>query len=399
MLRTYKYRLYPKQEQLIPLAKHFGCVRYIYNWALEMKIRMYQKAKKRLSTFEVQRQLTRLKHQDATSWLSEVNSQSLQQSVKHLENAFTKFFREKKGFPKFKSKHKKQSFSCPQNVKVNFEEGTVQVPKIGKVKTIFSREFKGTIKTCTISKTRTNKYFVSILVETGQPIPKKPKIDSKKTIGIDLGLKDFAICSDKTKIANPKFLRNDEQRLRVLQRRASKKIKGSKNRAKANLCVAIKHEKIRNRRTDFLHKASTRLIRENQTICLETLNVSGMMQNHKLAKSISDVSWSEFVRMLEYKAEWYGKNILRIGKFEPSSKICSCCGWIQQDLTLKQRKWKCKECGVLHDRDVNAAINIKNFALQKQNLIGYSGSGRSGESGELSGSNTEALNQKEFPLL
>jgi len=365
--RAYKYRLYPNKKQETLFAKHFGCVRFIYNWGLELKTKKYQTEQKSLSFFDTCKLMKQKKSE--LSWLTEVNSQSLQVSLKNLDSAFTRFFREKKGFPKFRGKHKLQSFACPQNVKIDYHNSTIILPKIGEIKTVFSRQFTGKIKTCTISKTTTNKYFISILVETPEQNSKKPKIKSKTAVGIDLGLKDFATLSDATKISNPRYLRTSEQRLKVLQRRASKKKKGSNNRKKAFLKVARQHEKIKNQRDDFLHKLSTKLVRENQTICLETLNVVGMLKNHNLAKSISDASWSRFNEFLRYKAEWYGCNILHIGMFEASSKTCSECGTIKRDLTLTDRKWKCGECGVLHDRDVNAAINIKKMALQKQNLV------------------------------
>jgi len=365
--KAYKYRIYPKPKQEVLLAKHFGCVRFIYNWALELKVKKYQTEQKSLNFFDLNKLITQKKLE--LVWLKEVNSQSLQMSMKHLDSAFTRFFREKHGFPKFKSRHNKQSFACPQNVKVDWHNSTVKLPKIGEVKTVFSRHFEGKIKTCTVTKTKTNKYYISILVETSENNPKKSKIKLNTAIGIDLGIKDFAITSDGKKIDNPKYLRESEQRLKVLQRRASKKIKKSNNRRKAFLKVARRHEKIKNRRDDFLHKVSTKLVRENQTICLETLNVAGMIKNHKLAKSIADASWSRFVVFLMYKAEWCGCNILRIGRFEASSKTCSCCGSIKKDLKLEDRKWRCEECGILHDRDVNAAINIKKMAIQKQNLI------------------------------
>jgi len=371
MLKAYKYRLYPTKKQQKLLEKHFGCCRYIYNWALELKTKSYTNDKKKLSFFDLGNLLPQLKKEN--TWLKEINSQSLQQSIKHVESAFTRFFREKKGFPKFKSKHRsRSSFSIPQNVKVDFEKSYVVVPKVGKVNTIFSREFEGKVKTCVVSKTRTNKYYISILVETKDTIPKKSKIKEKTSLGIDLGIKHFLITSNGDKIDNPKFLAKDLKKLKVLQRRASKKVKGSNSRRKANLKVARTHEKITNKRTDFLHKLSTRLIRENQTICLEDLAVSNMIKNHKLARSISDVSWSNFVSMLQYKSEWYGTNIVFIGRFDPSSKLCSSCGTINKNLVLSDRDWICEKCKTTHDRDINAAINIKSFALQKQNLINKS---------------------------
>ena len=344
---------------------------------VRVKTKYYHKNKKGISCFELINQLVQLKKEKETSWLSEVYSQSLQQSIINLDKAFTSFFNKNTQFPKFKSKHNNQSFQYPQNVKVDFNNSTVKLPKIGEVKAVFSRKFKGKIKTCTISKTRTNKYFISILVETKDKPKKKFKVVKSKAVGVDLGIKDFLITSNGEKVDSPKYLRSSEKRLKVLQRRASKKKKGSNNRKKANLSVAKKHEKIRNRREDFLHKISTRLIRENKTICLEDLNVAGMIKNHKLAKSIADASWSKFVNMLTYKAEWYGVNLLFIGRFDPSSKMCSKCGSINEDLTLKDRKWKCKECNIIHDRDINAAMNIKNFAFNKQNT--NSGSGRPGD--------------------
>jgi putative transposase len=380
MLKAYKYRMYPKPKQEVLLAKHFGCTRFIYNWALDQKIKKYQIENKSLSCFDLINQLVQLKTSEATKWLSEVNSQSLQSAIVHLDKAFTRFFREKKGFPKFKNKHKRQSFACPQNVKIDWHNSTTKLPKIGEVKTVFSRQFDGKIKTCTISKTRTNKYFVSILIDDGKSTPKPVPIRKETAIGIDLGIKDFAITSNGEKISNPKYLREAEIRLAVLQKQASRKVKGSNNRKKANFRVAKQHEKITNKRIDFLHKVSTKLIRENQTICLETLNVAGMMKNHCLAKSIADVSWSKFVEFLTYKAEWLGHNIVRIGRFEASSKTCSVCGNVKRDLMLKDREWTCSGCRTCHDRDVNAAKNIRNFALQKQNLIGTnSGKGIPGE--------------------
>jgi len=364
---SYKYRLYPKPKQEILFAKHFGCVRFIYNWGLETKIKKYQAEKKSFNFFATCNLMKQKKSE--LIWLKEVNAQSLQMSLKNLDNAFTRFFREKKGFPKFKKKNNRQSFSCPQGIKINWNNSTITLPKIGEVKTVFSRKFEGKIKTCTVSKTPTNKYFISILVETPEQNKQKPKIKEKTAVGIDLGIKHFATLSNGTKIENPKYLSKLEQRMKILQRRAFKKKKGSNNRKKAFLKVTRYHEKIANQRDDFLHKLSTKLIRENQTICLETLNVAGMMKNHCLAKSISDVCWSRFMTFLKYKAEWYGSNILQIGRFEASSKTCSNCGSIKRDLELKDRNWTCKECDTSHDRDVNAAINIKKMALQKQNLI------------------------------
>ena len=334
------------------------------------------------------RQLTELKQQEEYNWLYEVSNPALQQSLRHLDNAFTKFFREKRGFPKFKSKkNNKYSYSVPDFVSIDFDRQRINIPKFQKgnnLKIRVDRTFEGKIKTCTVKKTPTNKYFISVLVEINDVIPKKTKIEKKSAIGIDLGIKDFAILSTGEKIENQKNLAKLMPRLKVLQKRASRKQKGSNNRKKANLRLALLHEKITNRRNDFLHKLSHRLTHDNQvnTLCLETLNVEGMIKNHKLAQAISDVSWSKFNDYLDYKTEWYGKNLIRIGRFEPSSKICSVCGSINNELKLTDREWTCKSCNTHHDRDCNAAKNILKFALQQQNLV-YTGQGMPTESVEL----------------
>lgn len=386
MLKTYVYRIYPNKEQEILITKHFDYTRFIYNWGLEKKITYYEQNKKSLSYFDLAKQLTELKQEKKYSWLYEVSNPALQQSLRHLDNAFTKFFREKKGFPKFKSKkNARHSYSLLEKVRINFKQQTIILPKFKKpLKIRVDRIFEGKIKTCTISKTPTNKYFISILVKTNDILPKKPKIEENTAIGIDLGIKDFAILSTGEKIENQKNLAKLIPRLKVLQKRASKKQKGSNNHKKANLRLALLHEKVTNRRNDFLHKLSHRLTHDNQvnTLCLETLNVQGMIKNHRLAQAISDVSWSKFNDYLDYKTEWYGKNLIRIGQFEPSSKVCSVCGNINNELKLSDREWSCKNCHTHHDRDVNASKNILKFALQQQNLV-YTGQGMPVESAEL----------------
>ena len=375
MYKGYEYRIYPNKKQEVLLNKTFGCVRYIYNWGLSKKIKCYQEQNKTLSSFDLTKELPILKQE--TEWLKEIDAQALQQSLRHLDNSFTKFFREKKGFPKFKSKrNNRQSYATIMNVHLFPEINKIQIPKLGKVKIRIDRLPKGTFKTCTVKKTPTNKYFVVLTVDENIKIPDKPIVTEDTTIGIDLGIKDFAILSDGRKFANPKYLLKNLKRLKVLQKRLSRKQKGSKNREKARLKVALQHEKITNLRKDFLHKITYKLTHENQvnTICLETLSVSNMLKNHKLARSISDVSWSSFNDLIDYKAELYGKNILRIGEFEPSSKLCT-CGYKNNNLTLKDREWTCPICNTHHDRDILAANNIKRFALQKQNLV-YTGLGR-----------------------
>jgi putative transposase len=361
MFRAYKYRIYPSELQKELIAKHIGSSRFVYNLALETKNTVYLGSKHNLSSFDLIKQLPELKKE--CEWLKEINSQSLQQSIQNMDIAFKKFFKGA-GFPKFKSKHKgKQSFSIPQNVLLNGNKLVIPKFKEG-IDIVLHREIKGTIKSATISVTPTSKYFVSILADINIKIPTKAPITERTTIGIDLGIKDFAITSEGEVFKNPKNLRKAQSKLKYIQRKYSKH-KGKRTK----LRLALLHEKVVNKRKDFLHKTSIKLIRENQTICLESLAVSNMVNNHKLAQAINDVSWSTFVTMLEYKADWYGKNIFKIGRFAPSSKTCNCCGYINKELTLKDRSWTCPKCNSVLDRDVNAAINIKSFAL-KNHLSG-----------------------------
>jgi putative transposase len=369
VLKAYKYRIYPNIQQEDIITAHFGACRFVYNWALETKIKEYQANKHHISRFELQTVLVK-EVKPTNGWLKKANSQSLLASLINLESAFTKFFREKKGFPKFKSKKNPvQSFHIPQHYVVDFEEGNVKLPKIGKVKTSLSREFEGIPKTATVSRTSTGKYYISILVEDGNELPEKEPFTEDSTIGVDVGIKDFAIMSNGEKVDNPKYLRNSLQKLIILSRKFSRKQKGSNNWKKAKLKLSKLHEKITNQRNDFQHKLSKKLVCENQAIALETLKVCNMVKNSKLAQSISDAGWSSFVDKLAYKAEWYGKTILRIGTFEPSSKICSICGYYNKELTLAIREWQCPECNTVHDRDINAANNIKKISLQDQNLV------------------------------
>ena len=317
--------------------------------------------------------------------MKEVLTQSLQQSIQNLDTAFIKFFKEKTGFPKFKSKKtNRHSYRIPQNVKIDFEKHKVYLPKLKWVNIRIDRIFDGKIKSATVKQTPTGKYFVSILVDENIINKKQKEIDFETSVGIDLGIKDFAILSNGTKIGNPKFLRLKEKRLKVLQRRLSRKQKGSKNRNKARLKVALQHEKISNERKDFLHKLTTKLVKESQfnTFCLETLGIQNMMKNHKLAKSIAEVSWHMFDTLLEYKAQKEGKNVVRIGRFEPSSKLCT-CGYKNNNLTLADREWTCPICNTHHDRDILAANNIKRFALSEANLNNLSRSVRPVEPVEL----------------
>ena len=280
-------------------------------------------------------------------------------------------FPREKRFSKFKSKKNPvQSFPVPQHYSVNFENNTVKLPKIGEIKAVLHRKFDGELKTATVSRTCKGNYYISILVEDGKELPAKQSFSESTTVGIGVGITDFAVLSTGEKIENPKYLKNSHQRLKVLQKRVSRKQKGSKNRAKAKQRLAVLHDKITNQRNDFQNKLSFRLVSENQAVALETLNVKGMQKNHPLAQAIGDSAWSSFVTKLEYKAKWFGKTVLRIGQFEPSSKLCSVCGYHNKELQLKDREWTCPDCKTKQDRDINAAINIKKFAIIYQNLIG-----------------------------
>lgn len=363
MLKAYKYRIYPSKAQKQDLAKFFGSCRFVYNLGLETKIRAYTDAKKNLSCFELIKQMKELKDTEA-KWLSDCPSQTLQMTLRNLDNAYTKFFKGF-GFPKFKHKHSKQSIQFPQHISIN--NGFIFIPKLKGVPIVLHKPLGiGNIKTTTLSKTPTGKYFVSILIDNQNELPKKKPINEQKTVGIDLGIKDLAILSDGTVYQNQKFFRKQKANLRRQQRSLARKQKGSKRREKQKLVVAMVHEKIANQRADYLHKITTDIVNRFDTIVLEDLNIRGMMKNHKLALAIGEIGWYQFISMLKCKSEWNGKNLIQIGRFEPSSKICSNCGTINKELTLKDRNWTCNGCGNYHDRDINAAKNIKNFGLRNK---------------------------------
>lgn len=367
MLRAYKYRILPTEEQKLQLAKFFGCARFIYNLGLETKMRAWTSARKNYTCIDLSNQMKELKDTEA-QWLRDCPSQTLQMALRNLDNAYTQFFKGG-GFPKFKSKHKRQSIQFPQGVKVYFENSSIILPKLRNVTCIFHRHFNGNIKTVTVSKTVTDKYFVSILIDNQNELPIKNQIKDATAVGIDMGIKSFATLSNGDVFENPKFLRKNLKRLKVEQRKLNRRFKkGAKEQSKSyqkqKLIVATLHERIKNQREDFLHKTSSWIINSFDTICLEDLNIRGMMKNEKLSLAIGEIGWFKFKSMLEYKAEWHGKNIQFIGRFEPSSKLCSNCGNIHKELSLKERKWTCLSCGAHHERDANAAQNIKTFGLR-----------------------------------
>ena len=366
--KAYKYRIYPNREQQELINKHIGCCRFVYNFCLEKKINAYKISKKSVSKFDLIKLLSPLKKEQETSFLKEVNSQSLQAAIYNLDNAYKRFFKEKKGFPKFKSKRNaRQSFQIVQNTTVDFDEKRVFIPKFKEgIKCRFHRLFNGKIKTSTISRTSTGRYYISIMVQLNDDNSKKKPIDENKAVGIDLGIKTFATLSNGEEIPNPKNLKNAIAKLKRLQRSLSKKAKGSNNREKARRVLACQYEKVTNKRNDFLEKVTHQLVTSYDTICFETLSAKNMMKNHHLAQALSDIAIGRFNELIEQKAEWYGINILRIGRFEPSSKMCT-CGYVYKDLKLSQRVWTCPNCGRRNQRDLLAANNIKAFAFNKRN--------------------------------
>ena len=362
--KAYKFRLYPNQEQKQLFTKTFDCSRAIWNMMLADKIKHYEDTKELLHNTPAQ-------YKDEFPWLKEVDSLALANVQLNLERAYKNFFRSGFGFPKFKSKKAAQSY------KTNFKKGAdvlldgkIKLPKVGWVKLKMHRQTKGIVKSATISMTSTGKYYVSILCETEiTPLPK-----TNSSVGIDLGLSDFAILSTGEKIGNKRFLNKLSKKLakeqKILSRRAlaakkeGRKLSDSKNYQKQRIKVAKIHEKIANQRKDFLHKLSTNLVKNHDVICIEDLSSKNLMKNHKLARAIGDVSWSAFVGMLEYKSTWYEKRVSKISRWYPSSQICSDCGFSSGKKPLHIREWTCTNCGSCHDRDINASINILNEGLR-----------------------------------
>jgi len=366
MLKAYRYRIYPNKEQRMFFAKTFGCVRFVYNKMLSKKIEAL-KNKQPLPA------ITPAKYKEEFPFLKEVDSLALANAQLNLEKAFKNHFKNPQhyGFPKFKKKKDKQAYTTNNvnnNIKIDFENGILYFPKIKDgIKIKIHRKFDGKIKSATITKTPNGNYYVSILVEV-EDVKNKTKQSKNKCCGIDLGLKEFAIITDDTgtyKIDHPKYLRRAEKKLKRLQRELSRKQEGSKNREKTRIKLAKQHEYVANLRNDFLHKLSKAIVDDNQVIVVEDLNVKGLQQNPYLSKSISDSGFGTFVRYLEYKADWYGRQLIKVDRFYPSSKLCNVCGYKHKELKLSDRYWQCPICGTYHDRDINASINLYKIGMEQ----------------------------------
>ena len=369
---AYKYRIYPTKEQEVLLSKHFGHCRFIYNHFLAVKIKHYKETKKTLNWQDMATELPKLK--ETNEWLSEIGSQSLQQSILNLDRAYTAFFRSNAGFPKSKSKkYARKSFIVPMtnnNIKLNYETKRLVVPKFREgIKCVFDRQAEGSIKQAIVSQDRDGRYYVSILVEVNKEFPTKPEPKKNKAIGLDFGVKTFLTLNDGTKIENAKVLRKSEDKLKKHQQDLETLTEGSTAHISKQEQITKLHSKIARQRKDFLDKLSHKLTHDNQvnTICIEDLSIKRMQKDNysPTNKLIGDYAWSKFVNMLQYKSDWYGKNFRKIGRFEPSSKTCSHCGYVNHSLTLNDREWTCPDCNEKHDRDVNAAKNILDFAFPK----------------------------------
>jgi len=373
--KAYKFRIYPSKKQEIFFAKHFGCSRFIYNYLLGVRRDAYKNNGKSISGLECKKMIPVLKTQENYLWLKEVNSQSLQEAALDLNFAYERFFKKinGSGYPKFKKKGQKESFAVPQNFQIDSKQSYILIPKLKTpIRAQFHRSMKKVLEfnSITFSESPSGKYYASINVDE-VVVHKKPvgKVTKKtKTVGIDLGLKDFLVQSCGKKTNSPKYLRQSERKLKKSQQRLSRKQKGSKNRNKQRLVVAKLHEKISNQRKDFLHKESSRLVNENQVIYLETLNVKAMIKNRHLSKSIADSGWGELLRQLKYKSHWRGAQVVQIGMWEATSKLCSSCDYKNEDLKLSDREWTCPECSCHHDRDINAAKNIEKIGREAPEL-------------------------------
>ena len=361
---TYQYKLKPTKEQRILLAKHCGATRFVWNRYLNQRVEIYRNENRSIGYYDQCKDITLLKKQEEFKWLREINAQSIQQCLDQLDTAFGRFFKKKAKFPNFKNKSNGGSFKIPQRVVV--ENNKIYFPKFKEgIKLILHREFEcEKICYCTIKK-RNDDYYAFISVQKDiQPLEKTGTI-----VGIDLGVKDIVITSDGKKFDNPKALERYEKRLRHYQKKLSRQIKGSKGREKTRKHLSRVHEKISNLRNNTIHNITTQLVKENDVIVMEDLNVEGMMRNHHLAKAIVNVSFSRIKRQLEYKCQWYGKKLIKIDRYFPSSKTCNYCGYINNHLTLNDRVWECPQCASKIDRDINAAKNIRDEGLRQENRV------------------------------
>ena len=352
--KAFRYRLYPTAEQEQALAVQYGHARFVWNWALALRMQAYQETGKGIRYYELKRRATALKYRPETEWLRDADSQVLQAKIEDLEKAYKNFFARRAKFPRFKSKRDEQSIRYPQRFR--FHENFTYLPKVGWVKTKFHRPLEGRPKNVTVSKTKTGKYFVSVQCEVS--VVERPARGGE--IGIDLGIQSFLATSEGWKREHPRHLQRAEKRVKRLQRHVSRRVKASAGREKARRLLARQHEKIANQRKDFLHKLSAELVGGYGLIGMEDLNVRGMVRNRRLAKAISTTGWGIFRCMLEYKGGWYGSTVHPVDRFFPSSKTCSQCGSVVAELPLSVRDWQCPACGASHDRDINAAINILN---------------------------------------
>ena len=358
MLRGLKYRLYPTEEQEHLLGRAFGCARYAYNWAIDERQSAYKRGEKTPSKFDLDVRMTKLKND--LPWLNDVSDWVLKESIADAVRAYDNFFEHRAMFPRFKRKGSSVQ-SARWRRPVPKGKNHVMIPKVGVMRFREHRPLEGVIKTVTISKSSSGRYHISFLVDDGMDKCEKPEVVAD-SIGIDVGLADFATLSTGEKVLNPHFAKRHERRINGLQRKLARQKKGSNRYDVTKQKLAREHERVACERRAFLHELSTRLVRENQAIAVEDLNVSGMLKNHKLANAISDVSWSEFFGMLEYKCDWYGVHLMKCDRWEPTSKTCSECGHRMGRMLLSVRSWVCPECGTLHDRDVNAAMNILSAA-------------------------------------
>jgi putative transposase len=354
--KAFKFRFYPTPEQEAQLAQTFGCARYVYNWGLETRTKAYAQEQKNLKYPDTCKKLTALKKEPERLFLGEVSAAVLQQSLRNLESSFSNFFAKRGKYPKFKNKHDRQSVRYTNNA-FTLHEGVLTLAKQDEPLNIsWSRELPkdSELVSCTVSKDRSARYFVSILVKTEI----KPLKKLKTEVGIDVGLKTLAVVSDGQILENPKFLQKKMRKLKRIQRRVSRKVKGSSNRNRAKLKLAKIHAQVVDARNDYLHKFTTKIISENQAIFVESLNVKGMQQNHALAGSIASAAWGEMFRQFEYKAQWAGRTYHEIDRWYPSSKTCSHCGHLLSELSLAVREWDCPGCLTRHERDFNASCNI-----------------------------------------